>query len=346
MSTVVHVKGISSQTSEKEVRDFFSFCGKISDLSVTEEGDTKSAKVTFEKETAAKTALLLDNTQLGPAQVQVTSATGGTSTSTTKDTDHHDEHEVAQEDKPRSRILAEYLAHGYVISDQVIQRGLALDQQHGISNKFLNTLKGFEDKYKVTDKSRAVDDKYNVSSRAGAAWSGLSSYYDKAIGTPTGQKLRQFYEQGTKQVMDVHNEARHLANLKAGKSANNPPVPVEGDSSRTTCKCSADTGKCSCAPGTCACSSCAKNPEVKSSVSVEEAQMEKVGDSDRTKCNCGATAEKCPCPPGKCACNKCAKNPESIEQVPGTSKTTCNCGSTAANCPCEPGKCACSNCAK
>ncbi|KAI7323558.1 hypothetical protein KC315_g8478, partial [Hortaea werneckii] len=65
MSTV-HVKGISSQTSEKEIRDFFSFCGKIQSLSVTPESSdansTQSASVTFEKETAAKTALLLDNT--------------------------------------------------------------------------------------------------------------------------------------------------------------------------------------------------------------------------------------------------------------------------------------------
>ncbi|OMP85119.1 Protein vip1 [Diplodia seriata] len=68
----VHVENIASQTTEKEVRDFFSFCGKIQSLSVTplNEG-TQSATVTFEKETAAKTALLLDNTQLGPAQVKV-----------------------------------------------------------------------------------------------------------------------------------------------------------------------------------------------------------------------------------------------------------------------------------
>jgi len=211
--SVVNVKGISSKTSDKEVRDFFSFCGKISNLDVTYESDsTKSATVTFEKETAAKTALLLDNTQLGEAQVHVTSAS-----STSKDASTED-HEVAQEDKPRARILAEYLAHGYVISDQVIERGLALDKQHGISNRFTTALQGFNDKYKVVEQSRAVDDKYAVTSKAGAAWNGLASYFDKAASTPTGQKLRTFYEQGSKQVLDVHNEARHLANLKAGKT--------------------------------------------------------------------------------------------------------------------------------
>jgi hypothetical protein len=308
MSTV-HVKGISSSTSEKEVRDFFSFCGKISSLSVSEDAkDTKSATVTFEKETAAKTALLLDNTQLGPSQVTVTSDSSSTSTSASKDADHSEGHDVEQEDKPRARILAEYLAHGYVISDQVIEKGLALDKQHGISNRFTSTLLGFNDKYKVTDKAAVVDNKYALSNKAGTAWSGLASYFDKAQNTPTGQKLRAFYEQGSRQVLDVHNEARHLANLKASKD--NTAQPVAGDSSRTTCKCGSDSGNCPCAPGTCACSNCAKNPEEKSKTSVEEAQLEKVGESDRTKCNCGATADKCPCEPGKCACSKCAKNPE------------------------------------
>jgi hypothetical protein len=69
--------------------------------------------VTFEKETAAKTALLLDNTQLGPGQVTVKSAASLTDIAGEPKTEEHDDH-VPQEDKPRSRILAEYLAHGLV----------------------------------------------------------------------------------------------------------------------------------------------------------------------------------------------------------------------------------------
>jgi hypothetical protein len=92
--------------------------GKISNLSVTPTSSaadaTKSATVTFEKETAAKTALLLDNTQLGPAQVQVKSAASLSELAGGGSADVHDGHEVSQEDKPRSRIVAEYLAHGCV----------------------------------------------------------------------------------------------------------------------------------------------------------------------------------------------------------------------------------------
>jgi len=273
MSTTVHVEGISSQTSEKEVRDFFSFCGKISNLSVTstsnEPSSSKSATVTFEKETAAKTALLLDNTQLGPAQVHVTAAAGLSELAgTTKETET-DSHDVAQEDKPRSRIVAEYLAHGYVLSDQVIAKALDLDKTHGISSRFTTALKTFDDKFQATDKAKAADEKLAVTSKANYAWNSFNSYFDKAITTQTGQKLRDFYVQGNKQVMDVHNEARHLANLKSGKTGESSTLPT-----------------------------------------AEQAGLEVVPGTEKTTCNCGATSEKCPCAPGKCACSKCAKNTE------------------------------------
>merc|ERR1711939_611963 len=45
MSTTVHVKGISHETTEKEVKDFFSFCGKINSISVTPESDAPDAQI-------------------------------------------------------------------------------------------------------------------------------------------------------------------------------------------------------------------------------------------------------------------------------------------------------------
>ena|ERR1700759_199013 len=102
--------------------------GKIASLSVTANSNdsnaTKSATVTFEKETAAKTALLLDNTQLGPNQVTVKSAASLDDLAGPQKGEDREEHEVAQEDKPRSRIVAEYLAHGSVDIKQTNNIGL------------------------------------------------------------------------------------------------------------------------------------------------------------------------------------------------------------------------------
>lgn len=320
MSTTVHVKGISHETTEKEVKDFFSFCGKITNLSITPvSGDAnseKSASVTFEKETAAKTALLLDNTQLGKSQVhvqtastidQVATSAGAAVTSASQAAD---EHNLSQEDKPRSRIVAEYLAHGYTLSDNAIQRAIALDNQHGFSSRFTSALQNFDQKYKVTDKSKAVDDKYKVTDKAWGAWGGLNSYFEKALNTPTGQKVRDFYVQGEKQVLDVHNEARRLADLKKGEKEE--PHSVAGQPGKTACSCGGAEGVCGCAPGKCSCANCAKSDNPTKT----ENPPQEVKGTEKTVCTCGGKDGVCGCAPGKCACASCAKStPEAVTEV-------------------------------
>jgi hypothetical protein len=192
--------------------------GKVSDLKVTSEGATKSATVTFEKETAMRTALLLNNTQLGPNTIVVT----GEHASSDDDGSHfakaHDEStspdEISQEQKPRSRILAEYLAHGYVIGDATLQRAIELDKTHGMSKRFLGTLQTLDKRYHATDRARAADQSYGLSAKGMSVWQGLGSYFEKATNTPTGKKIVHFYEEGSKQVQDIHAEALRLAELK------------------------------------------------------------------------------------------------------------------------------------
>lgn len=219
-ASTVYVTNISSKTSEKEVKDFFSFCGKISNIDITPTGETQKATVTFEKETAAKTALLLDNTALGATQVQVASATGSSDDDGSHFTsdEKRDSDEITQEEKPRSRIVAEYLAHGYVIGDNAVQKAIDLDSKHGVSNRFLTTLSNLDNKYHATDKAKSVDQSYGVSEKTSSLWSGLSSYFEKATETPTGKKLVNFYTQTSRQVQDIHAEARRLANLEKGDS--------------------------------------------------------------------------------------------------------------------------------
>lgn len=122
---------------------------------------------------AAKTALLLDNTQLGSSQVQVSSAAGLSdiaSGATTKgDEGSSDDSEIQQEDKPRSRIVAEYLAHGYVLTDSALQKAIALDNKHGVSSRFTSALANFDTKYKATDRAKGIDASYGLSEKGGKA---------------------------------------------------------------------------------------------------------------------------------------------------------------------------------
>ena len=70
--------------------------------------------------------------------------------------------EITQEEKPRARILAEYLAHGYVIGDATLQRAIELDSKHGVSSRFFTTLQGFDSKLHATDRAKATDQTYGI----------------------------------------------------------------------------------------------------------------------------------------------------------------------------------------
>ncbi|TAQ85593.1 hypothetical protein B7494_g6080 [Chlorociboria aeruginascens] len=314
-ANTVHVKNISAQTSEKDVKDFFSFCGKITSLEITKSGETQNATVTFEKETAAKTALLLDNTQLGSTQVKVTSATGSTEDDGSHFTNQteRDSDEITQEEKPRSRIIAEYLAHGYVIGDQAAQRAIDLDQKHGVSNRFLSTLQSIDQKYHATDRAKSVDQSYGVTAKTNSLWSGLTSYYEKAAGTPTGQKLVNFYTQTSRQVQDIHAEARRLADLKkqegaasgVHKTTRKYGFDFESDvkvpeTCKPPCDCGGEARKCICAPENCPTS------KVESQVSARM-RSRNISFTDKTTCKCHGNQQACICETGKCACASCPK---------------------------------------
>lgn len=177
----------------------------------------------------------------------MTSATGASSDeadaeptiNADRDTD-----EITQEEKPRSRIIAEYLAHGYVVGDAAIQRAIELDHQHGVTTRFFNKLNELDGKYHATDRAKATDESYGITQRAttfsSTVFSGLNSYFEKATNTATGKKLVDFCKfnltsfclsfsrggfaanhisttpdsQRQKELQDVHTEARRLAELK------------------------------------------------------------------------------------------------------------------------------------
>lgn len=167
--------------------------------------------------------------------MQVSGSGSPEETSHVTSNETRDSDEITQEEKPRSRIVAEYLAHGYVIGDQAVQRAIDLDQKHGVSNRFLSTLQSLDSKYHATDKARSVDQSYGVTAKTTQATnsllSGLTSYYEKAVGTPTGKKLVDFYTQTSRQVQDIHAEARRLADLKKQDAAGSEKTAGTGTGS-------------------------------------------------------------------------------------------------------------------
>lgn len=114
------------------------------------------------------------------------------------------------------------------------------------------------------------------------------SSYEKAAGTPTGQKLVNFYTQTSREVQDIHAEARRLADLKKTETGGLETVP--GTDGKTTCKCGGNDSICECSGSSCACASCPKSSNEKD----EKSGLTKIPNSNKTTCSCGGSTDKCP----------------------------------------------------
>jgi len=248
MSYTVNVSGIASSTTEQQLHDFFSFCGRISKIDLTETGPSKSAIIHFEKPSAAKTALMLNGSLLDGGTLSVHS-----------ETVHPDEEEsetihvpgtpLDQSDKPRAGIAAEYLAKGYKLSDGILQHAIQLDTEKGISKRFLNYFQSIDSSIgaktlgpdqtisgkvtstiqTATQRAKTVDEQKGYSKVAG-------DYYTSALGSHLGQRVRAFYTTTSKQIFDIHEEARRIADEhKASQRTTEPastvaPGAVDGSS--------------------------------------------------------------------------------------------------------------------
>jgi RNA recognition motif-containing protein len=276
-SNTVHVSNIASNTSKSDLSNFFSFCGKITSLSLTPSSGKSdsplSATVTFERESAAKTAVLLDGTPLKESSLSVKAASNIDEIAGShlgQNSDIGPDGEIPQENKPRSAIFAEYLASGYVLGDAVLERGIELDKKHGLTAKFASyltsALQAFDSRTHASDTAKSMDNQYHLTEKAMGAKSSLARYFEKALETGAGNKLRQFYVSSEKQALDIHNEARRLAELKLQQKRQsqemNSSKTLDGhpfvEPENTTCACGGEENNCGCVDGKCGCAGCGK----------------------------------------------------------------------------------------
>ncbi|TFK19991.1 hypothetical protein FA15DRAFT_673897 [Coprinopsis marcescibilis] len=243
MSYPVTVTGIAPSTSKSQLHDFFTFCGQIASIDYTEKSG--KAIITFAKSSAAKTALMLNG-----------GALEGSTLSVTSDAVHQDEHDTQahdastplnQEDKPRAGIAAEILAKGYQLSDQVLAKAIELDKEKGISTKFLNYVhqldktvgeRALGPDQTVSGKVQSTVESAQQQARAVDQQKGylktFHEYITKALASPLGQKVREFYTSTSKQILDIHEEARRLATEEQAKGGpGSTPVTASETSTKT-----------------------------------------------------------------------------------------------------------------
>jgi len=227
---VVRVSGLATTTTKDILEHFFSFCGKIAGIEGPSDG---KADISFAKESAAKTALLLSGGSLEGVTIEVTSddveppkvaqqahAPASTAATATSSTEHEP---LNQEDKPRSAIVAEILAEGYTLSDSVVQKAIEADKQYGISQRFLSFFNPLRERVgtqaaptiqRAETKARELDEKHGLSLKAHAGWIIGEKYYFAALNSSIGQKVNSFYTTVAKEIQDIRDEAKRIAENK------------------------------------------------------------------------------------------------------------------------------------
>ncbi|KAG0250631.1 hypothetical protein BG011_008198 [Mortierella polycephala] len=214
---LIIVTNISAAASEKTVKDFFLFCGKIVGFELQTEGDRQVALVLFERESAAKTACMLTNAMIVDSTITVKPYF--------EESVESDEN-MSQENKPKVTVLAEILAAGYTLQDQIIEKGLEIDAKYGFVGRIQsyveaakNQAKTLDEKYHVTAKATEIDQKYHVQDRVNAAVGQGIDYSNQALQSAPGLKVAGVASQVKEQIAAVHYEARRLADEKKTKTA-------------------------------------------------------------------------------------------------------------------------------
>ncbi|KAF8505352.1 hypothetical protein BU17DRAFT_71425 [Hysterangium stoloniferum] len=243
--STIKVSNLAPNTTEQNLKDFFTFCGNITSIDYNDKEHT--ATVTFEKPSAAKTALMLNGGTLDGSHLTVTSDS--------VNPDEPDQPEekgpathphIDQTDKPRAGIAAEYLAHGYVLSDHVLRRAIEIDNTQGISKSFMSYFTAIDKSLgsrvggpdqTVTGKFQEVLTGAHAKAKEVDQQQGISkiaeSYYTKALQHPLGMKVRSFYTSTAKQVTDIHEEAKRIAEHKKNPGATPQPESTTPASSST-----------------------------------------------------------------------------------------------------------------
>lgn len=251
MSSII-ASHIPTTISNEKLQEFFGFCGKIKSINLLDKDDKfQKYQITFESPKALSTAVLLNDAELDGVPIIVEEEPKGIveqpqalhedppsyeateksaiedhkiqSNATLTGDDNYDD--ITQEEKPKSAILAQLLSQGYNLSDQLIEKSIKFDNEKGYTTKFKSFLNNLDSKYlhlqepesSASKNLNSISNKFNslASSFQGSKYQQkLSHYYEKASSHPYGVKVHDFYKNLHKDVIDVHNEAKRLNELK------------------------------------------------------------------------------------------------------------------------------------
>ncbi|KAI9168540.1 Protein vip1 [Blastocladiella emersonii ATCC 22665] len=220
----VLVQNISANATEKSVKDFFSFCGKINRFEMLTSGETQEAFILFDKESAANTARLLSNAVIVDRSVTVKSFFEAHESDAAVAVEEDAKKAIETNDdehKPYTRVIAELLAEGYTLSETIVKRGVEIDDKYSVTKTLAAYMfsarakaEALDEQYKVTNLLKEMDAKFHISENATQILAKTKELGEKALATPTGQKVFQTVDAAKDRALEVAAETRQIVEEK------------------------------------------------------------------------------------------------------------------------------------
>jgi len=235
----VLVTDISPKANEKTVTDFFSFCGKVTNLSLRSRSDGAEAIVTFESEGAAKTALLLTGALIVDRAITVNphncedefppvDAPGTTKVISGDEIENRPQPNIHPNERTKTSVIASLIAAGYTVSADAVRKAREFDEERNISTRINaaaeavgTKVKEIDDRYQISkkieelsdqvaEKAKVVDESLHISETAGLVGAtvslGVQNISNKIKADPTINDAWSRFMASTSQVGDKINE--------------------------------------------------------------------------------------------------------------------------------------------
>lgn len=236
----VEVTGLSPNASDKEVYEFFSYCGEIEHLEIIRLSDYVSlAYVTFKEAYGLETALLLSGSAIVDQCVRITRLE--------EKLDAHDPFFFSRMDNQSSsqvthanefvstpgeavtiaqQVVTTMIAKGYVLSKDALAKAKAFDEEHQVSSTAAAKVAELSMKIGLTEKInsgvvavKSVDEKYHVSeiTKSAASYTGKT-----AIAAAAAVVNSSYFAKGALWVSGILDRAAK-ATADLGKKGNTMP---------------------------------------------------------------------------------------------------------------------------
>ncbi|KAL6983504.1 hypothetical protein U1Q18_016890 [Sarracenia purpurea var. burkii] len=225
------VTGLPPTATEKDVYEFFSFCGTIEHIDIIRAGECAcSAYVTFKEAYALETAVLLSGATIMDKHICITpwghyeaefdiwnrsswkleDETGSTSSQENPPVPSAGEAVAMAQD-----VVKTMLAKGYVLGKDTLTKAKALDETHQVSATAVAKVSELSERIGLTDKFCAgveavlsVDEKYRIS---GVTKSAVSATGRKAVEAASSVVSSGYFSKGALWVSDALNRAARAA---------------------------------------------------------------------------------------------------------------------------------------